>query len=92
MGESKATPNTYTFNHATGAYSTTSVFSGDGTVLSYSASMNDIYPGKTFFANANHNNLVEYSSSPDVIGFIKAIINGSILYANGIKSFPQYTL
>ncbi len=91
-GESKATPNTYTFNHATGAYSTTSVSAGDGTVLSYSASMNDIYPGKTFFVNANHNNLVKYASTPDVIGFVKAIINGSTLYANGIKSFPQYTL
>lgn len=92
VGESKSTANTYTFNHVTGAYSTTSVNVGDGTVLSYSASMNDIYPGKTFFVNANHNNLVRLDSGPKIISFIKNIINGSTLYTQGIKSIPQYIM
>jgi len=92
VGESKPTTNTYTFIQTSGAYSTTSVNGGDGTVLSYSASMNDIYRAKTFFVNADHNELVYMNSSPDVIGFIKAIINGSALYANGIKMDPEYAI
>lgn len=92
VGESKSTANTYTFNQVTGGYSTTSVNAGDGTILSYSASMNDIYPGKTFFVNANHNNLVRLDSGPKIISFIKNIINGSTLYTQGIKSIPQYIM
>ena len=92
VGESKATMNTYTYNHATGAYSTTSINAGDGTVLTYSASIKDIYPTKTFFVDSNHNDLVNKNNSPNVIGFIKSILNGSTLYADGVRFYPNYNL
>ena len=79
--ESKSTTKSYTFNHATGAYSTTCNNSGDGTV--YSASMDDIYPGRTYFVNANHNDLVKLSSTPNIIGFPISIIIPAFLIMNG---------
>ena len=39
-------------------YKFTYVKNGDGTVLSYSATMNDLYPDDSYFLEYNHNQLV----------------------------------
>ena len=83
-GEGKTTTCTYTFKDGfKDSYSTTSVSSGDGTVLSYSATMNDLYPQKTFFVTAGHNTLIE---SKDIFKFIRNIINGNNILTSGMRS------
>ena len=94
-GENQNTMRTYTFNQVLTSYSTTSVAAGDGTVLSYSATMNDIYSSKSFFVNANHSNIVKFNGSgnnPNIIGFIKNLINGNTSTTNtDINSTPNIT-
>lgn len=86
VGESKSTANKYYF------YSTDpieNVNAGDGTVLSYSASMNDLYPSKTYFVNASHTGLLSNNS---VMNFIERIIDEGTLYVQGIRTTPSYGL
>lgn len=90
VGDDYDTMRTYTFKDGfTDSYSTTSVESGDGTVLSYSASLNDLYPNKTYFTKANHNELI-YKSN--VLSFIKRIINNNFTLPSGIQTNPINTI
>ena len=90
VGDDHDTMRTYTFKDGfTDSYSTTSVESGDGTVLSYSASLNDLYPNKTYFTNADHNELI-YKSN--VLSFIKRIINNNFTLPSGIQTNPINTI
>ena len=85
-GEQKTTISTYTFKDGfTDSYSTTSVNSGDGTVLLYSATMNDLYPQKTFFVTAGHNTLVQ---SNGILKFLKNIINGNNNLTSVMRTQP----
>lgn len=96
-GEGFDTMQTYTFKHprkttsdidgdSSNKYSTTSTTAGDETVLTYSASMNDLYPSKTFFTTASHTNLV---SNCSVLTFIKNIIDGNSDIPDGIRAEPN---
>ncbi len=86
VGDDYDTMRTYTFEDGfTNSYSTTSVESGDGTVLSYSASLNDLYPSKTYFTKANHNALIDKSN---VLSFIKRHIDNDFTPVNGIQPDP----
>ena len=90
VGDDFGTMRTYKFKDGfTDSYSTTSVDSGDGTVLSYSASLNDLYPSKTYFTKASHNQLTDKSN---VLNFIKRIINNNITLVSGIQSNPINTI
>lgn len=86
VGESKATAREFYESRPT---SPSLVNSGDGTVLSYSASMNNLYPGKTYFVDEEHSKL---QKNGQVIKFIKAIIDGSTLYVEDIKTTSEYGL
>ena len=90
-GESITTSRTYKLAFFSDNYSTTSVQAGDGSVLSYSATMNDLYSSRTYFASVNHGNLIKYgsSNSSNVIGFVKNLINGSTTLTEGMNSSPQ---
>ncbi len=84
IGEGMDTPSTYTYYNTTGNYSFSDYESGDGTVLCYSASINDLYPSKTYFASdVQHYSLIE---STAVLAFIINLINGSTVTPTGIYS------
>lgn len=85
-GEGKTTGDRF---YSSSPYPTSTVDAGDGTVLSYSASMNDLYPGKTFFVDESHVGLL---SNQNVIDLIQAIINESSLDIDGIKTTAEYTI
>ena len=103
IGEEYDTLRTYTCNYGTETYSTTSSSSGDGSVLSYSASMKDLYPDKTFFVTADHTGLVQYMGQkqtingvvvdrPCIIQFVKNLIDGNMTLTSGIRSNPNRTI
>ena len=94
VGEGQDTSRTYTYNYNTGGYSTTSVTAGDGSVLSYSASMDDIYSSRSYFVTSNHNGLVQSNGSsgtPNIIGFVENLIDGSTTLTTGMRSSPNIT-
>ena len=86
VGEGKSTPDKFCERSASINHT---VNSGDGTVLSYSASIGNLYSGKTYFVNEEHSKL---QKNDKVIQFIKAIIDESTLYVNGINTIPSYGL
>ena len=90
VGEGFATENRYKHVSITGGYEMSTTNSGDGTVLSYSACMNDIYPARTYFAHAEHGGIVSANLNPNVIGFVKSIIKNGPLTALGISGTSQY--
>ena len=73
IGENQSTFDRYEFHHKQKSYHTRSTKAGDGAVLSYSASINDMYPSKTIYASEQHINLV---CSRNLIKAIKDLING----------------
>lgn len=89
IGEGFDTKNRYKHFFTSGNFETYSTNSGDGTVLSYSACMNDIYPARTYFAHATHGGMVSAKSNPNVIGFIKSIIKNETPTALGISGTSQ---
>ena len=90
IGDTYDTMRTYTFKDGfTDSYSTTSVKSGDGTVLSYSASINDLYSSKTYFVESDHNDLIHKSN---ILNFVKGIICNDFTLPNGIRTYPFYKI
>ena len=91
VGEEKATICTYDFKYGilNNPYNTTSVTAGDGTVLSYSAAINDLYSSKTYFVNANHNSLVD---AGNILDFIKNIVYGNMNLTTGMRKEPNIPL
>ena len=90
VGDDYDTMRTYTFKDGfADSYSTTSVTAGDGTVLSYSAALNDMYSSKTYFTKANHNDLISRSN---VLSFIERIINNDFSLPSGIQTNPINTV
>jgi hypothetical protein len=96
-GEGMETSHTFVTNHVTNGYGVNSVMAGDGSVLSYSSSMNDIYASRSYFVTANHNGLVQYKGQtelvndvsvvrPNVIGFVKNLINSSTSLTSGMSA------
>jgi len=56
------------------------------------AVMDDIYSSKTFFAIAEHGALVQFTGTngtPDIVGFVKSLINGSTTTTAGVSNNPN---
>lgn len=92
IGEGQNTGRRYMHNQWTGSYSCDTVTGGDGSVLAYSASMNDIYPSRTFFTTSKHGDLIKLSgsnASPNILGFVKNLLNGNTTLTSGMRTDPS---
>ncbi len=67
---------------------------GDGTVTSYSASINEKYASRTFYVKALHNDLAKLGTGSDqnIIGFVIGIIEGDINTTDKIYKDPSISL
>lgn len=104
-GEGMDTGHYYTHDQLTvpDSYSITTTKSGDNSVLSYSASLNNLYPARSFFVISDHGGLIKYKGQtenikgssvtrPSILQFIKNLINGSTELTNGITRKPNHPL
>jgi hypothetical protein len=96
IGEGQNTICTFKYNEDTDKYSTTSRQGGDGTVLSFSASMNEKYPQNTYYASYTHNQLIKKyeneNETPNVLLFIKKLINNIMDLQEGMRTEPRFDI
>ena len=62
---------------------------GDNTVLTYSATINDLYSRKTFFVTSEHTSLADPAANAALFEFIRSLINGSFSLPEGVNEDPE---
>ncbi len=62
---------------------------GDDTVLTYSATINDLYSQKTFFVTSKHTSLADPSANPALFEFIRSLINGGFSLPDKVDEEPK---
>lgn len=88
-GQGYRTLKTYTYwESISHSYIPTDTGNGDGTVLYYSATMNDLYPQKTFFVISEHTPLANPAVNPALFEFTQSLINGGFHLPDGVDEDP----
>lgn len=63
--------------------------SGDNTVLTYSATINDLFAQKTFFVMSKHIDLANPAINSALFEFIRSLINGGYSLPEGVNEEPE---
>ena len=88
-GQGYRTLDSYTYWYTmSNSYTTTETENDDETVLYYSATINDLYPQKTFFVISKHTPLADPAANPALFEFIRSLINGGFYLPNGVSENP----